>query len=495
MPVKPTPGLLLKALLLIFACSFICQAQAPQARTRQQFVAMMSRVSPEMSRDEVEAILGKPDDIRTKYDPGGAETGETWRYGTNGHLTTATLGSVYIDENGKVQGVCGAAGAPPPAWMFAEEELRSILRILDETSSYNDGWGYNPRSVIRAVNALQPLGKEKALAAVAEYLRVSPVSFDAHAVDGMFLVLRTLFEIPNPPGHMPVMLVGQPSPMGPDDLTKIPRFPIYIQDDIPFLMVSGYSLLGQAEDPRKHLNYFREHGVIRSLPLVPPPDPAPSTRRALDALSNNGISPDGAPEYDMLFNQILWLLDSVYEVEGDSFRDKMFLAASSDREKAVAAVSKLKLRWDVKKQDYTFADGTTPRIDRPGPYRRNIWQPGIPELDLALTIERISRKAIQVSVRWTGGKRELRNRPGVISIYNASERSLPIAQFKLEYLKNSSTSTGATIICEECASQSSASWPGGSTSASATIMYEEGQALVAVFKGARTIAQSLEYKP
>src|SRR6266545_2845597 len=459
MPVKPTPGLLLKALLLIFACSFICQAQAPQARTRQQFVAMMSRVSPEMSRDEVEAILGKPDDIRTKYDPGGAETGETWRYGTNGHLTTATLGSVYINENGKVQGVCGAAGAPPPAWMFAEEELRSILRILDETSSYNDGWGYNPRSVIRAVNALQPLGKEKALAAVAEYLRVSPVSFDAHAVDGMFLVLRTLFEIPNPPGHMPVML------------------------------------LGQAEDPRKHLNYFREHGVIRSLPLVPPPDPAPSTRRALDALSNNGISPDGAPEYDMLFNQILWLLDSVYEVEGDSFRDKMFLAASSDREKAVAAVSKLKLRWDVKKQDYTFADGTTPRIDRPGPYRRNIWQPGIPELDLALTIERISRKAIQVSVRWTGGKRELRNRPGVISIYNASERSLPIAQFKLEYLKNSSTSTGATIICEECASQSSASWPGGSTSASATIMYEEGQALVAVFKGARTIAQSLEYKP
>jgi hypothetical protein len=68
MPVKPTPDLLLKALLLIFACSFICQAQAPQARTRQQFAALMSRVYPEMSREEVEAILGKPDDIITKYD-------------------------------------------------------------------------------------------------------------------------------------------------------------------------------------------------------------------------------------------------------------------------------------------------------------------------------------------------------------------------------------------------------------------------------------------
>src|SRR5262245_17971125 len=287
----------------------------------------------------------------------------------------------------------------------------------------------------------------------------------------MFLVLRTLFEIPNTPGHMPFMRVGQPSPPGPEDPTKIPRFPIYIQDDIPFLMVSGYSLFGQPEDPRKHLNYFREHGVIRSLPLVPPTDPAPSIRRAFDALSNDGIGPDESPEYDMLFNQMLWLLDSVYEVEGDSFRDKMFWATSSDREKAVAAVSRLKLRWDVKKQDYTFADGTTPRIDRPGPYRRNIWQPDIPELNLTLTIERISRKAIQVNVRWTGGKQELRNRPGAILIYNAPGQSLPIAQFKLEYLENGSTSTGATIKCEE------------------------GRMLVAVFEGAKTTAQSSEYKP
>src|SRR5215475_5522733 len=140
-----------------------------------------------------------------------------------------------------------------------------------------------------------------------------------------------------------------------------------------------------------------------------------------------------------------------------------------------------------------IADGTIPRIDRPGPYRRNIWRPDIPEFNLTLTIERISRKAIQVNVRWTGGKQELRNRPGIISIYNGSERSLPIAQFKLEYLKNISTATGATIICEECASQSSASWPGGSASASATFMYEEGQVLAAVFRGARTTAQSPEY--
>lgn len=176
----------------------------------------------------------------------------------------------------------------------------------------------------------------------------------------------------------------------------------------------------------------------------------------------------------MLFNQALWLLDSVYEVEeveNARFNDKMFGATSGDREKVAAAISRLKLRWDLKKQDYTFADGTTPRIDRPGPYRRNIWQPDIPELNLTLTIERISRKAIQVSVRWTGGKQEWRNRPGVIRIYNTSDQSLPIAQFKLEYLENGSRWTGAKI------------------------KYGEGQVLIAVFEDARTTAQSPEYKP
>ena len=434
----------------------------------------MSQVSPAMTREEVEAILGKPDDVRTKYDPGGiwrAETEEIWQYGTNGHLTMATLGSIYIDGKGKVQAVCGGEGVPPPASMFAEEELRSILRVLDETPSYNNGWGYNPRSVIRAVNTMQPLGKEKALAAVAEYLRVSSVSFDAPGVDGMFLVLRTLFEIPTPPGHMPVMHVGQPSPMGPEDLTKIPRFPIYIQDDIPFLMVSGYSGFGQPEAPESHLNYFREHGAFRSLPLVPPSNPSASIRKALDAISSDGTGPDGPPGYDMLFNQALWLLDSVYDVEDDSFGDKMFSATIGDREKAAEAISRLKLRWDVKKQDYTFADGTSPRIYRPGPYRRNIWKPDIPDLNLTLTIERINRKAVEVSVIWKQGEQELRNQPAVIRIYNASDRGLPVTQFKIEYHKNGSSYTHTTI------------------------KYEEGQRLIAVFAGAKTTAQSPEYKP
>jgi hypothetical protein len=65
----------------------------------------------------------------------------------------------------------------------------------------------------------------------------------------------------------------------------------------------------------------------------------------------------------------------------------------------------------------------------------------------------------------------LQNQPAVIRIYNASDRSLPVAQFKVEYRKNGSSYTVATI------------------------KYDEGQTLVAVFDGEKTTAQSPEYKP
>src|SRR5262249_31884440 len=150
-----------------------------------------------------------------------------------------------------------------------------------------------------------------------------------------------------------------------------------------------------------------------------------------------------------LFNQALWLLDSVYQVENDLFVEKMLWGTSGDRKKAAEAISRLKLRWDEQKQDYTFADGAIPRIDHPGLYRRNIWEPDISGLNLTLTIERISRKAIKANVSWTDGEQELQNQPAVIYLYNASDRSLPVAQFKIEYHKNSSSSMFNRIKYEE----------------------------------------------
>src|SRR5579885_1030313 len=99
-------------------------SQRPPPRTRRDFAVAMSHVKEGMPEKEVIALLGRPDDVRTQYDPDGiptTNTREVWGYGTNGHLTFPTLGSVYIDTHGRAQYFYG--GDPPGPETFREEEL------------------------------------------------------------------------------------------------------------------------------------------------------------------------------------------------------------------------------------------------------------------------------------------------------------------------------------------------------------------------------------
>ena len=207
---------------------------------RLRFTRSLSQIEKGMAAQQVLVLLGPPEDIRTLNDPGGISTigtKEIWRYGTSGHLTIATLGQIYVDQDSRVQYICGK-GEPPPEGLFEEEELRRFLIALDEVPSYQAGRFFNPRALIVAVNLLQPLGKERALAAIAEYLRVACELQDDRKT-GAFLVLRVLFEVPEDTGYMPPMRVGVPGPPAPNDPKLLPRFPITIEGDIPFLLIDG----------------------------------------------------------------------------------------------------------------------------------------------------------------------------------------------------------------------------------------------------------------
>ena len=364
-------------------------------RTRQEFARAIGEVEEGMVGAKALALLGRPDDIRTENDPGGISTFETkeiWRYGTSGHLTAATLGQVYLDKRGEVQHVFGK-GDPPPAGMFEERDLRALLVALSDLPSYSGGWDYNPRKVIRAVNLLQPLGKEKALAAIDEFLRVSPY-WDDDGRDGVFLVLRTLFDVPEDPDHMPPMFVGAPMPSEPKDKEKAPRFPIVIEGDIPFLLVEGYMLGGQAEQPEAHAAYFRKVGKLRQKPLAPSSDPF----GAIEAFAGSPrwpIKEDTPPHLkdrarQLMATQALRLIDTVYHANSDQFGGLLPFGANGARRRKtiLGEASKLKVRWDAAAGRYTFLDGTS----FPDPvvklYRREIWRPEAPGLDVELIVER-----------------------------------------------------------------------------------------------------------
>jgi len=376
-------------------------------RDRAAFIHAMSQVKPGMTKARVRELLGEPEDMRTQRDPGGitaARTEEIWRYGTAGHLTFPTLGSVHVQADGKVQYAFGGQGEPPPPGMFDEQELRRLLRIVDQVPSYNSGSQYDPLRLIRAVNALQPLGKEKALALVAEYLRVSSW-LDDPGREGVFLLLRALFEVPDPPGHMPPMMVGAPSPAAPSDPKALPRFPLLIRDDIPFLLVTGYALGGAPEPPERHLEYFREHGVVRAHPLRPIDDPLAladslAGKPGTPFLQRTGLDSDWGRAHIM--NQALLLVDSVYRTEPDIYGARFSVGAGIDKRwrDTLVAWRKLSVRWDPARGQYTFADGTSlpPRAARS--YQRAIWDlPIANTTEARLVLERRNDRYVQLEVR------------------------------------------------------------------------------------------------
>lgn len=138
------------------------------------------------------------------------------------------------------------------------------MTLLLQRAAHASIEGYNPSHTLEAVNYLIPFGKERALGAIDSFLQ-NHATTDNY---GLFWVLRVLFDIPS--NHFPPVLIGRPYPPPPQDAAKLPRFPIVLVEDIPFLVVRGYDLAGLPEPLTSHVEYLRKTGVIRSQILVPP---------------------------------------------------------------------------------------------------------------------------------------------------------------------------------------------------------------------------------
>jgi hypothetical protein len=137
--------------------------------------------------------------------------------------------------------------------------------LLDRAAALSTE-AYNPGLVIDAVNALQPLGKEQALAQIDACLASAGKK---KPVQGLFWVLRALFDMPTG-REFPPVLIGQPTIPPPADARKLPRFPIVMAQSVPFLAVDKYLLGGKAEPVDTHVAYYRTHGLLRAQPLAPP---------------------------------------------------------------------------------------------------------------------------------------------------------------------------------------------------------------------------------
>lgn len=443
---------LVTAVVLALALSRTTTGAEPTTlpRTRADFARAISKLKKGMREDEVVRLLGMPDDLRTEYDAGGistAGTKEIWRYGTSGHLTTATLGQVYINEQGKIQYISGQ-GQPAISALPEETELRRLLTILSQVPSYNDGECYNPRDVILAVNCLHPLGKEQALAVIDEFLRVS-TGWGDEGQEGVFLVLRTLFDVPPDQGSHPRMYVGAPSLADPGK-KLLPRFPVAIEGDIPFLLVSGYHLSGRPEQPESHLGYFREHGILRNKPLMPTNAPLEALERFLE--SPGWIFTDQSDRSDdhrgrhRLGNQLLRLLDTVYRAETGVYGGMLPFGddEAKRRQEILSEVSNLRIGWDLTNNIYTYSDGTALPAREPKQYRREIWRLSVSGVAVELILERNDARHVNL---WFDQWFEPRTSPQttIFTLFDVLAKDTPIVQIR-DYGRSRDGDIGGRMI-------------------------------------------------
>lgn len=371
-------------LLLLAMSSTIANADP-----RADFTAKLARVKPGMTANEVTAILGAPDDIKTERDRGGiaaARTVEIWRYGAVGHLKVATLGSVHIQADRRVQYVFGGAGKPRTG--MPEPQLRNLMQLLDDVPSYNAQ--LEPLRLVKAVNALRALGKERALDVVDEYLRVTS-SLDDPGREGVFLVMRVLFDVPA--GGMPPMMVGGAVPA--PDPTLLPRHPIVMIGDLPLKVVRGYALAGHPQDPESDVAAFRKLGVLRAKPLAP-------SANSLDALDAFFATPAGKlVDQRDLIDQTLRFFGTVYRPANTTV-DSWYPEPDPHwfRSHREAIVRIIKPTWNPKTDQMEDKGKALPlvraRYDR-------VWWDIEGTAKSRLTFERLDDELVAVELRIEGG--------------------------------------------------------------------------------------------
>ena len=389
--------------------------------SRAEFARSMSLLKPGMSEDQVVARLGKPDQVRSFSEPGSglwAQAPVLWCWGTDGPGTPPTLGAVHFTPERKVHRVCGGEGSPPDPAILSEQQIRSLIPILDRVPAYQNWITYRPRPVIEAVNALQPLGKTAALAALKEYLRVTPFRWYADGPDGVFLVLRCLFDVPENPGVLPTMMVGV-STEEPADRSLFPRFPIALVGDIPILLAKGYSGSGTTESPERHLVWFEEHAVFRAAPLRPTSRPLEALEELEKTVSRIPAAERRRPDLAYATRQVFGLLSTVYQANP---------ALSPEALRRLGPeIARLDIRWDHRTNRYTFADGTVLPAEPKIQYPVERWSARAQDTDVEVKVVRHNSRFVFVRAEWLHPEGAPKPPSGRLLVLATDNPSAPVA--------------------------------------------------------------------
>lgn len=273
-----------------------------------------------------------------------------WSYGADRHLGFPTLGRIYFGADGAWQ----LYGPEPPPFrqLMPEVELRKMLRCLGDDPRAE--LKHDPLWVIKSVNMLLPLGREKASWVLEQYLRVKGPIEEMNRQRADFILMRALFECPVPPGYMRVPAIGAISPAEPSDMRSSPLSPLVLRDQVPFDLCEGALVRGPVELPADALSYYRTYPLRKRL-LVPSDDPFETFQQFLS--TSQWPWPKGADRRSheaFVLEQVLTLVRHVYRPV--DFRLPQEPVKADDVDKYHREFLSLGVYWDSVRQDYVRKD-------------------------------------------------------------------------------------------------------------------------------------------
>jgi hypothetical protein len=168
--------------------------------------------------------------------------------------------------------------------------ISPTLQTINGAPSVREG-DFNPTMLVRAVNHLHALGKERAIAELRNYLEIArqsshvtrdPADIDTSNHQCVLLIVRLLFEPADPADKLPGLFIGAMSPSPPPEgKEQWPLFPLYVQEDIPFLLIRGTWGTGTPRHPSRTVDWAEKFGKLREKPLRPGDDPLSAADKLL----------------------------------------------------------------------------------------------------------------------------------------------------------------------------------------------------------------------
>jgi hypothetical protein len=236
--------------------------------------------------------------------------------------------------------------------------LTPNMQILNASPSISSMDEFNPVPLVKAVNHLQELGKEKAIAELRAFMEMArfgfmtkrdPANIDTSDNQSLLLVAQLLFEPAVAKQPRPEIRIGLTVTPDKQDQGFWPVFPLGLQDDFPFLMGSWIILAGMPTQPEWLVDWAEKNAKLRAKPLRPPDDPLgaadaymalPHVKKLLSP--GFGAGPRGQA----------WQAIAVIVKQHEKVPATINFNSDAEWTELKKSAAKLKIRWSEREQKY-----------------------------------------------------------------------------------------------------------------------------------------------